>query len=211
MIAFLPTNYDSVLEIGCGEGRFADNLTQGCDTWAIEQEFQAADIASKTINTVIKGTYNQVSSKIPDQYFDLVVCNDVIEHMEDPNGFLLSIKEKMKPNSFLIGSIPNVRFYKNLFELLIKKDWRYKEKGVLDYTHLRFFTERSIYRLFSDNGFEVKSLFGINSAKFSTSMSTTIRRTIMFDLISIVSLGLFRDIQYRQYGFQAMKSINPYP
>ena len=147
MIVFLPDDYESVLEIGCGEGRFANNLKPGCNIWAIEQDSHSAQIASISIENVLNGLYDQVSHDLPNEYFDLVVCNDVIEHMENPIKFLLSIKEKMKPNSFLIGSIPNVRFYKNIFELIIKKYWRYKEKLILDYTHIRFFTERIINRL----------------------------------------------------------------
>ncbi|MRR05720.1 MAG: class I SAM-dependent methyltransferase, partial [Deltaproteobacteria bacterium] len=139
MIDFIPGQYTRVLEIGCGEGNFRANLDEDCEYWGIEPFEAAAKVAANKLFKVINKTYDEAFDELPDNYYDLVVCNDVIEHMTDYVFLFRTIKKKMKPSSFIIGSIPNVRYIKNLTELLIKKDWKYKDEGILDKTHYRFF------------------------------------------------------------------------
>lgn len=136
MAQFLPNEYEKVLEIGCGEGGFAANLKPHCEIWGIEMDETSAQAASKVMKTVLIGAYDEVSNEIPKRYFDLVICNDVIEHMVDHDAFLMSIKKIMKDNGYLVASIPNVRYWVNLFRLLIEKDWKYREAGILDKIHL---------------------------------------------------------------------------
>jgi hypothetical protein len=62
----------------------------------------------------------------------------------------------------IIFSIPNVRYFPHIVELLIHKDWKYRECGILDETHLRFFTQKSIIRLFNENGFVIEEIKGLN-------------------------------------------------
>ena len=119
-------------------------------------------VSEKQGNKVLIGTYREVLKQLPKDYFDLVICNDVIEYMVDHTEFLQSIKKNLKKEAYLVGSIPNVRYINNLFELLIKKDWEYNNAGILDYTHLRFFTEKSLKRTIKENGFVLKQFQGIN-------------------------------------------------
>jgi 2-polyprenyl-3-methyl-5-hydroxy-6-metoxy-1,4-benzoquinol methylase len=153
LVIFLPEKYERILEIGCGEGNFTHFLKQPYEAWGIEQNHDAAQIASKKMTKIMTGKYENFLSDLPDNYFDLVICNDVIEHMEDHDWFLNSIKKKMKPKGNLIGSVPNIRHITSLYELLIDKDWFYTDAGILDRTHLRFFTEKSLKRSFTERGF----------------------------------------------------------
>lgn len=105
---------------------------------------------------VVTGLYDDVASQIPDGHFDLVVCNDVIEHMIDPAGFLRNVKAKLAPGGHLIASIPNIRYAPVLFNLLVHADFEYTEWGVLDYTHLHLFTSKSFSRLAEQCGWEVE-------------------------------------------------------
>jgi len=165
MAQFLPNEYSKVLEIGCNVGNFRQFVSKSCEYWGVEP-FEAAAIVAKTrIDNVLVGFYDDVAKEIPDNYFDLVIANDVIEHMEQPWNFLQSIKKKMTANASLVLSIPNVRYYPNLRELLFNKNWKYIDSGILDITHLRFFTEKSIISLLSENEFEIEMMKGINPVK----------------------------------------------
>ena len=165
MTQFLPSEYSKVLEIGCNVGNFRQFLSKPCQYWGIEPFEEAANIAKTKIDKILVGFYDNVIDEIPNNYFDLVIANDVIEHMEQPWNFLKSIKEKMTEKASLVLSIPNVRYFYNLKGLLLYKDWKYVDAGILDITHLRFFTEKSIIRLLNENGFEIEMIKGINSMK----------------------------------------------
>ena len=162
MVQFLPDNYSKILEIGCNVGNFRQLCSKPCEYWGVEPFEKAAEIAKTKLDKVLAGFYNEVENQISDNYFDLIIANDVIEHIEQPWDFLQSLKKKMAENASLVLSIPNVRYYGNLRELLREKDWKYKDTGILDITHLRFFTEKSIIRLLNENGFEIEKMLGIN-------------------------------------------------
>ena len=145
---------------------------------------------------LILGFYDDIESQCPDCYFDLIICNDVIEHMIDHEKFLIDIKKKMKPDAVIVGSIPNIRYYQVLFNLVFKKDWQYKETGVLDRTHLRFFTEKSLKRTFKKCGFNIEKFNGINRVKYYL----TVKSFVKF-LIFNLSFGLLEDTKSQQFGF----------
>lgn len=115
------------------------------------------------------------------QQFDCVVFNDVLEHLVDPWEALGASINLLSPSGCIVSSIPNVRYYKVLKQLLFKKDWRYVEAGILDRTHLRFFTEKSILRLFHTCGYRVDVIKGINK---STTPVVSILNILLFNLLS---------------------------
>jgi len=196
--ALLPEDYTKVLEIGCGTGVFRDNLNQEHEYWGIEPVESIAKVASNKVDKVLIGTYQETCSQIPNDYFDLVICNDVIEHMPDHDEFFQSIKKKMDKDGCLIASIPNVRYIKNLFEVLVKKDWEYKSAGILDRTHLRFFTKKSLVRTIIDNGFSIDQLTGINPYR---------PPSLLKRCMSIFSILLFgRDVEFLQFGIRIKKA-----
>jgi len=111
-----------VLEVGCGEGAFSTEVPGTSETWGIEPDQRSAQVAKTRLFKVFVNTFDAVKAELPVRYFDLVVCNDVIEHMTDHDAFLHSIQDHMAPGAYLVGSVPNVRFYGNLFNLLIARD-----------------------------------------------------------------------------------------
>ena len=156
MATFIQGAPHSILEIGCGAGRFRDNFKDEIEYWGIEPCTSAATLASASLTHVLNGTYDEVASKIPDHHFDLIVCNDVIEHMPDPRRFLQDIRKKLVKDGAMIVSVPNVRNAVTLFELLIKGDFQYVDAGVLDYTHLHLFTMKSFTRMAEESGWHVE-------------------------------------------------------
>jgi 2-polyprenyl-3-methyl-5-hydroxy-6-metoxy-1,4-benzoquinol methylase len=200
--SLLPEQYATVLEIGCSKGGFRSNLDPAVEIWGVEPDDHAAAQARLRGYKVLTGLYEDVADKCPEHYFDLVICNDVIEHMVDHDKFLADIKIKMKRNGYLIGSIPNVRHFGNLFRLFVQKDWKYEDRGVLDRTHLRFFTEKSLYRTFSMNGYVINELRGINSDFDKPKKLRQLARNSLVFLFIMLSFGYFRDIKYLQFGFR---------
>ena len=95
----LPENYSKVLEIGCGKGLFRNNLTKENEYWGVEPVESQAKEAEKHLDKVLHGIYDDVADEIPDHEFDLVVCNDVIEHMVDHEKFFRDIKKKDEEGS----------------------------------------------------------------------------------------------------------------
>jgi 2-polyprenyl-3-methyl-5-hydroxy-6-metoxy-1,4-benzoquinol methylase len=193
-----------VLEVGCGEGAFSTEIRGTLEIWGIEPDHRSAEIARTRLFKVYVNTFDAIKAELPARYFDLVVCNDVIEHMTDHDAFLRSIQDHMAPGAYLVGSLPNVRFHSNLFNLLIARDWHYQDHGVLDRTHFRFFTMRSVRRSLEEGGFDVRRLEGLNKgALFGWSLRTILQRIFRILLIGF-SGGRGRDINYLQIGFLAV-------
>ncbi len=202
MMAFIPERRRTVLDIGCGEGRFSKSITGTEELWGVEPDPKSAGIAQAHMHTVLLGTYDEAEQRLPDSYFDVVICNDVIEHMPDHEAFLRQIRKKIAPGGVIVGSVPNVRYFKNLFDTLVLRDWDYKEEGVLDRTHFRFFTLKSLERTLTKSGFSVDVLKPINP---NIRLRPSLRENIysLFGLAAVaLSLGHSRDVAYLQLAFR---------
>ena len=115
----------------------------------------------------------------------------------------MEIRKYIAPGGVIVGSIPNVRYHKNLFNLLFAKDWEYMDWGILDRTHFRFFTEKSLRRSLSSAGFEVEDFRGINGG-IEFGLSKWKLAYSLFAMLSIaLSLGYFNDIKHQQFAFRA--------
>lgn len=195
MVRFVPPDTKILLDIGCGEGRFGEAVKRalpGCETWGIEPVPAAAAEAGKRNDKVINGTIDAVDG-LPAAHFDVVTMNDVLEHIAESEPVLNSVKRLLRPGGLLILSLPNVRFYLTVRDLVFRKDWEYQDYGILDRTHLRFFTQKSAARLLRDNGYEVLSMQGINTHRLK------LHYRILFGLAPT----LFEDMRYRQMAIVA--------
>ncbi len=202
LIEFLPKQYQTVLEVGCGSGGFKNSLNQNIELWGIEPSKSASEQAKLKGYKVFTGFYDDVEKQCPDAYFDLIICNDVIEHMIDHEKFLIDIKKKMKPDALMVGSIPNIRYFYEFFNLVIRKDWEYQESGVLDKTHLRFFTEKSLKRTFLNSGYTIEKFAGINGIECSFT-----RKDVIKYLLFNFSFGLFEDTKFQQFAFAIKRRV----
>jgi 2-polyprenyl-3-methyl-5-hydroxy-6-metoxy-1,4-benzoquinol methylase len=192
MLEFVPEDSRRILEVGCGEGLFSEELkkTLQAEVWGIEADSNAAEKAKSKTDKVLHGDVNVLIDDLPDDYFDCIVCNDVLEHLVDPYEVLTRLKGKLSGKGVIVASIPNVRHISVLNELILKKQWRYADAGILDRTHLRFFTRRSILEMFDGLGFDVIRIKGINK-------TSSFRK---FHLWNILCLGHLSDARYSQYA-----------
>jgi SAM-dependent methyltransferase len=166
MLAFLPHNTRRLLDIGCGEGLFGAAVKRRfpeCETWGVEVVAEAAKKAAECNDHVINRSLDDAPD-IPDGYFDVVSMNDVLEHIAWPATTLAAAKRMLAAHGKLILSLPNVAYYLNVRDLVFKNSWEYSDYGVLDRTHLRFYTTRSAQQLLCENGYEVELIKGINES-----------------------------------------------
>ena len=163
MLPLIPKSYHKVLEMGCGVGNFKNNLTNDCEYWSIEPVLDIANEANIHLYKVLVGTYEDTFDDLPNNYFDLIICNDVIEHMISSDSFFKSIKSKMTSEAYIVASIPNVRYLENL---MIKKDLEYVNLGILNRTHLRFFTEKSLKNIIINQGYNIEKFIGAIIKRF---------------------------------------------
>ena len=169
----------------------------------------AAKAAESRIANVLCGTFDARHTEVPDGKFDLVICNDVIEHMTDHDWFLKNIQQKMTHDALIVGSLPNVRYITNLVDLLIRRDWPYTNSGILDRTHLRFFTEKSLHRALITNGFAVQELHGINSVfRWPNSLMDAAKVAVAAAVIG-GTLGFAADVRFFQFAFRAKRRSLP--
>jgi 2-polyprenyl-3-methyl-5-hydroxy-6-metoxy-1,4-benzoquinol methylase len=164
MLAFVPSNINSALDIGCGAGNFGQLLKSKLDAnvWGIEPDQQSAAIAESKLDKVINSVFDEDSLKKIDQKFDVIFFNDVLEHVPDPEWTLRNCKNLLNPDGVIVASLPNMRFYTVLNEVIFEQDFKYQDSGIMDKTHLKFFTKKSMVRLFTETGYHVNSITGIN-------------------------------------------------
>jgi 2-polyprenyl-3-methyl-5-hydroxy-6-metoxy-1,4-benzoquinol methylase len=189
MLDFVPASCKVILEIGCGDGSFAEQLKieRNAEVWGVELNPDIASMAAKKLNKVLCGDLLELINELPVNYFDCIVCNDILEHFMHPAALLSELKKLLTPRGYITSSLPNFRYVGNLWEILVKKDFQYKTSGILDYTHYRFFTKKSIARMFSETGFNVIKSEGVNPTP-----------SFKVKLFNILFLNHFADIPYMQ-------------
>ena len=142
-----------VLEIGCGEGWFGKKVKElypDCTYHGVELFPDAAKVADNNIDGVLIGNIEeqQVMDAVQSGY-DLLVFGDVLEHLIDPWATLKLLRSKAADQSTCVACIPNVAHWSMIARLLAGQ-WTYEDAGLLDRTHLRFFTVETMIKMFQD-------------------------------------------------------------
>ena len=191
LIPFIPKTIKSALDVGCGSGNFGSMLKNlyNCEVWGIEPNEAAAIEAATKIDKSIHNIFFNDMPELAGKKFDAIFFNDVLEHLADPGEALLACKKLLTPNGYIIASIPNMRWYPVILSLLRYKDFKYELAGVMDKTHLRFFTLKSMHRLFEDAGYKVVTAEGINK-------DTAFR---FFNVLNFLLLNTQWDMKFKQF------------
>ncbi|MCS7202788.1 MAG: class I SAM-dependent methyltransferase [Dictyoglomus sp.] len=156
---FPPINNAKVLEIGAGEGNTLIKLKE----LGLAKEVVGVDLiqlpnSNQThpkIDKFIIGDIESIDLSFFEEYFDIIICADVLEHLYDPWRTIDKIIFCLRPKGFLIISLPNVGHYSVLKRIIIDKNFKYEEQGILDKTHLRFFCRKNIIDLFPNPNFKI--------------------------------------------------------
>lgn len=154
----LPKNVKYILDVGCGTGATWKNEKK-FEVTGIEINPQIAEIAERNISEVIVGDVENVENiDLGEMLFDCIVFADILEHLYNPWEILKQYGSYLKEDGYIVASIPNIQFYKILRKLIFKGEWQYRDYGILDIDHIRFFTYKSIIELFNNAGFEIVKL-----------------------------------------------------
>jgi 2-polyprenyl-3-methyl-5-hydroxy-6-metoxy-1,4-benzoquinol methylase len=149
---------DRILEVGCGRGDTLAYLrAEGRCHWTCGVELfpEAAETARERLDQVHIGNIEQLDLPITPASLDAVLCLDVLEHLIDPWTTARRLAALLKPGGVLIASIPNVRHFRVVLPLLFRGRWKYADFGLMDRTHLRFFTKESAVELLEQAGLHV--------------------------------------------------------
>ena len=167
ILPYLPDSVRRLLDVGCGYGGFGAFVreTRGAEVWGIEPNSGAAEQASRRLDHVIQATV-EAASGVPDGSFDAVTFLDVLEHLVDPWAVLAAGRRWLRQGGIVVASVPNVRYWPVVKEYVYRGSWHYTTTGVLDRTHLRFFTRSSLGELFQEAGYAVQRIEGINAMRY---------------------------------------------
>lgn len=158
ILPLLPEKCDTVFEVGCGAGNtlaFLKSSGRCRRAGGLELFHDAADIARKRIDVVLEGSVETLDLPFEEQSMDVILCLDVLEHLVDPWKVVHRLHALLKPGGVMICSIPNIRYFRVLLPLLLRGRWEYTDSGILDKTHLRFFTRKSAIELVTCSGLRV--------------------------------------------------------
>lgn len=138
-----------LLDVGAAEGYLAEILTRrGFDVTCLERDPGLAALARERCRRVLVADLERELPPLGGP-FDVIVCGDVLEHVSEPVGVLLSLVQQLKGDGMTLISVPNVAHLWVRLGLLLGR-FDYADRGILDRTHLTFFTRRSFLRLLAE-------------------------------------------------------------
>lgn len=158
----LPNDTKKILEIGTGSGAMANAYKQinsdvnyvGVE---IDPEYQA--LSERYCETVYLENFESPSDALLHEVddADFIIFSDVLEHMYNPWKVLKNLSERIPEHCRILASIPNIQHWSIQMRLL-NGDFEYADSGLLDRTHVRFFTRKTMVQLFTNNGFSINQI-----------------------------------------------------
>jgi SAM-dependent methyltransferase len=185
--ALVPRECRRVLEVGCASGQLGRLLRQrGHQVTGIELVPEMAERARRWLDRVVTADVELDGFPFPPAAFDALIFADVLEHLVDPWRVLRKAVAVLVDDGVVVASIPNVQNI-GVLRRLISGRWDYRERGILDWGHLRFFTLRSIRALFAQAGLRV------------VHVGHRYHRSWWREAIALLTAGRARSLWSRQY------------
>lgn len=204
VLSLLPVNpHQKVLEVGAGAGNTLLYMKEkqlakevmGVELMSIANSYQN----HPSIDKFQVGNIEQEAIDAPQEYFDVIICADVLEHLVDPWAAVDKISGHLKNGGLLIVSIPNIRQWKAISNILFKGDFGYvPEGGIMDKTHLRFFCKKNVHQLLSTS--VLTPIYSIPNFKLKE-----VKEGKRTRLINLLTFGIFENLLAVQYLFIAQK------
>ena len=190
----LPVSVNRMLDVGCGDGAtsaFVKSVPSVAWAGGVEVNAAAAKRAEGRLDAVWCADVEQfeLGRNVPPASLDLILCLDVLEHLVDPWSVVKQLSALLAPNGRLVVSVPNIRNWKFVVKLLFRGDFRYRDAGLLDRTHLRFFVRQTAVELAEAGALSVAWIGNAHPWKASD----------MRAILSRLSLGRLDDLMIKQY------------
>ncbi len=218
LLSLADVTASTVLEIGCGAGSFARAYkarNPGAYYVGIEYVQSEADQAKHHLDGVLCAnveedeTFHSLDKLLDGRSIDLLIIGDVLEHLWQPEKVLRNIHERMSPNGRAEICMPNIAHWSTLMRLL-KGDWTYADNGLMDRTHMRFYTRDTTRKLLEDTGwtvnFEQPRTFNRDRGIAHAKAFAKISKELNFDP-NVAAQNMLP----LQWVFSATKSENPKP
>jgi SAM-dependent methyltransferase len=200
ILSLLPRKINRLLEIGCGSGNTLNYIKNNyrCD-WAcgVELVHEAAEIARSKVDLLIEGDIENTDLPIEPETLDVILCLDVLEHLINPWKVMSKLGVLLKSDGVIIASIPNVRNFHVILPLIFRGEWKYFDLGILDKTHLRFFTRSTAIKLIESSGLKVDVV-----------KERGILRGSKTWVANLATFSLFKQFFVLQYLIRAIKKEN---
>lgn len=173
LVKHIPTSASRILEIGCGAGATANAIrnqrSKELTLVGVEIDPEAAERATKIFNKVIVGPVDDALESLKIHEFDVILYGDVLEHLVNPWQTVKEHAKLLSMDGKIIASIPNIAYFK-VIQMLKRGEWTYEDAGIMDRTHLRFFTRSTMIDLFHEADLDVMvvdKVWGGNKVKRS--------------------------------------------
>jgi 2-polyprenyl-3-methyl-5-hydroxy-6-metoxy-1,4-benzoquinol methylase len=158
---YIPVGTRRVLDVGCAQGQVGAALKKAGrarEVVGLELSLQAAAEARQHLDDVIEGDIEAAQVPYSEGYFDLLLYADVLEHLKNPWDLVARQRRLLRQGGRIVVSLPNIGHYSTLL-MLLRQQWRYQELGIMDYTHLRFFTRPGVLDLLRRAGYAEVRLY----------------------------------------------------
>jgi len=158
---YIPPGSGRVLDVGCATGELGAALKgqeRAREVVGMELSPVAAAMARARLDDVIEGDLETAEAAYPDGSFDVLIYADVLEHLKNPWAVAARHRRLLRPGGRVVVSLPNIGHYSTLL-MLLRQEWQYQEMGIMDYTHLRFFTRPGVLDLARRAGYEQARLY----------------------------------------------------
>jgi 2-polyprenyl-3-methyl-5-hydroxy-6-metoxy-1,4-benzoquinol methylase len=201
LIPFIPAKQNNkILELGAGGGDTLIKIKHmglASEVVGIELfDMPNSNQKHAAIDQLIIGNIEHMELNLPENYFDAIICGDVLEHLIDPWTVVKKIVKFLKKDGVIIVSAPNLREYRTLSKIVFKGDFSYTKAGIMDKTHLRFFCKKNLVQLLNTPGLKLIKV----ASNIDSYPSTT--KTKIFNAFTF---NLFYDFFVTQFYLVAQK------
>ncbi len=192
----LPSLKGRFLEIGCGEGATLEYIKSAGGDFVAGVDINADAIAAaagRGLDFTLAADAERDELPFSPREFDVIILADVLEHMVEPWETLKKITGYLKDDGHVLISIPNVRHYRVVRDLVLHDKWEYEDSGILDSTHVRFFTLKETKKLLEFAGLTISRL------------GWRIHASSLMKLMNVMLLNSLRPFLVFQYHILAVK------
>jgi 2-polyprenyl-3-methyl-5-hydroxy-6-metoxy-1,4-benzoquinol methylase len=173
LVELLPVIEGRFLEVGCGTGATLEYLKSKGASYVVGVDINAESIEmarKRGLEFALAADVEKDALPFKEKEFDCIMLADVLEHFYNPWGTLKKLTPYLADKGYLLLSLPNIKYYKILRRLIFHDEWTYADAGILDNTHIRFFTLKEIKGLLVDAGYRIVQIKRNESSSYKMNM-----------------------------------------